>query len=732
MSDKEEIDDNASTPPASGDEQDQDVDMDAYFSKLEAEADAKFTNDNEATPPLVPSPPVSNAANTSNDSIRKTSDNNDNKSNNNEFNISQAIMSRKEDEKAREDLKKARETLSQNMTNYGCHFAAINSILQLPTLHHSCLLNTNHNSRSSQTKSDIKALHNARAKMSSIFPIPTKLWLEWIRFDINYNCHNEDDFLFIINLFDSVANDYNCDINVWLAYFEFVIKNKAYISALNQKYSTKNTNANENTNENTKKHYKNGWKEISVDNYIRNVFKKGFQAVGYHFMECKKFFTAYREFESQILAEMFNKELQDPEKTPPLENLNTSVENDSETKPNPNEMNVSNAMMQQIDKIRKTWSRQLSIPHFGIEDTYQEYQEWEKTLTERNKGDFKSQYKTAKKLSEKLLKLEKIINPSFFEKEKNDSKTSQKSKISTKLVEQIVADGYVSNERLKSWKELLETLSNAAYDQSSGGSGKNRSKKKKGSGGLAGISYLTIVNYFERAVLECFLHESIWLQYFDYLFLKPVFLSNGNNSNDRELLIVTVCKRGLRNIPNSKLILCNLMKAMELDKNKHELTVRNEVLNRINYPFFGLKRNKNKNNRNKKDRNEEKEDGLIAEILKFRRDNNFRNYDLIDLGDNFDDYLLVALQECDYYRRYAKCFVSESYTYSDIAYIESKTQTKKNDSNSNSNSNEAEENIYNDGVTKAMHCFKRFEIMISNNRYSSYSLTFYSYYTDFS
>ena len=154
MTDKEELDDNASTPPASnhGDE-DEDVDMDAYFASLDKEADAQFTDKTKHA---------------QTDSI------------------SQSILARKEDENAREYLKQARDMLSKNMENYDCHLSVIDAILKLPSLHHSSLLNADLTDDSNnQIKSDINAFHNARSKMYKIFPIPTNLWLKWINFNIN-------------------------------------------------------------------------------------------------------------------------------------------------------------------------------------------------------------------------------------------------------------------------------------------------------------------------------------------------------------------------------------------------------------------------------------------------------------------------------------------------------------------------------------------------------------------
>ena len=698
------LDENEATPPLpenNDHDNEEDIDMDSFFDKLERDADANAKSNTIAN--------------------KETNE----------------IHARKQERAARDALHQARDNLSKNITDYNCHLQVINAILNLPTLSHASLLNTSNNDRSGQTKSDIKSFHNACSKMYQRFPIPSSQWLAWIDFDIKYNCFERNDFLTIVNSFDKLLNDYKSDINVWLAYLNFVIDNQHFLTELNEiNNNNNNTNSNSNnSNSNTKskQKYNNNskWKIIEPRQYIRNLFKRGRECVGYDFINGSLFWDKYREYETKVFSEIFNQETIDPEKTPPLDDIGNNNDADGF---------ISNQTLKQIEILDKLWGNQLSIPHYGISDTYQSFLKWELELKEQNKGQYKNAYKTAKNFSEKLLKLEKRLNPSYFkddsdysndennannESKKKNKKNKNKNKESLpNEIERIIAPGYVSDDRLNGWLQLLNAISNPG--QNSGNKGKSKKQQQKLI--LTGISFQTVINYFERAINEAFLHEKIWLEYFNYLYLKGY---------DFSIMAVKVCKRGIRNLPNSMQILCNLLHSMEY-ANMNEQDVRNELLNKINYPYYNNRNNKRKHKQTHDD--DDESDGLIGEILQSRRANDLRNYDLIQLN-TFDEYVYVALQECGYYRRRAKCYIGESYQFPEIARkvrgnnsdgdVKENSSSNSN-SNSNGNDNSGSGDIDTDSILKAEKCFERFFIMLDNNPATSYALTFYNRYTNFS
>lgn len=165
-----------------------------------------------------------------------------------------------------------------------------------------------------RSSGELELLRDARERMSSVFPLTPQLWLEWVA-DEKQLATNNDDKLKIIELFERAIGDYT-SIDVWFEYVQYSIGLMSISS-------------------------------FGIDG-VRKVFENALTNVGLHVSKGNSIWEAFREFENAIL-----------EMTPI---------NDPE--------NLSDEFKNQINRVFDIFKRQLSLPLYNMEKTYEEFEQW--------------------------------------------------------------------------------------------------------------------------------------------------------------------------------------------------------------------------------------------------------------------------------------------------------------------------------------------------------------------
>ncbi|XP_077534992.1 spliceosome associated factor 3, U4/U6 recycling protein-like [Haemaphysalis longicornis] len=187
---------------------------------------------------------------------------------------------------------------------------------------------------------NLEKLRDAREAMAKVFPLTPELWLEWIK-DESKLCDSDEDKEKVMLLFERAVQDY-LSVALWLEYAQFSIGLMNAAEGLER---------------------------------VRRVFERAVTAAGLHVSQGSLLWEAYREFEVCLLAAVQS---------------GASEESSQEQR----EQYVS-----QRNRVYSVFKRQLSVPLFGMEKTYQELKEWSEAAIE---PAVEQQYKKAK------LKLDKV------------------------------------------------------------------------------------------------------------------------------------------------------------------------------------------------------------------------------------------------------------------------------------------------------------------------------------
>ena len=163
----------------------------------------------------------------------------------------------------------------------------------------------------------------ARKKMAELFPLTQDLWLSWLEDEQKF-ADTEEEHEHVEALFQRAVKDYMCP-EIWLEYAQYSIR---YIGK------------------------ENGFEKI------RSVLQQAITASGLHVRKGASIWEAYREIENAILVSI--------QPAP-----------GSMTTPQQNEL-INN----QTSRISSLFTRQLAIPLLDMEETYEEYLEWKKSLGE--------------------------------------------------------------------------------------------------------------------------------------------------------------------------------------------------------------------------------------------------------------------------------------------------------------------------------------------------------------
>eukprot|EP01084_Bolivina_argentea_P280629 479949_1 len=340
------------------------------------------------------------------------------------------------------NLKQCRDALSQNPNDYTTHLNLVNALSNIKY---------------------INQFRKARDKMCNKFAIPPSVSINFINVEMEYLYYLSNDktptiqqINIIIQLFKNAINDYCIDIKLWTNYLSFVFQFKSII----------------------------GLNEIR-----KNIINQAVKTIGQHFYDGHTFWSLYREFETENLANLVSKQSKDD--TPDIEDID-GINSDSEHDTDIANVSVTN----QTELIRKIWIQQINICHFQIEDTYRNYQEWECALYGQSSNKYKDKYNQSKKLNKYFKKYELELSK----------------------LEPNISDGYASIQRLEFWKKYINNIRN----------------------NIKNISHKIILNLYERAILDCFLFEQQWIDYINYIKEKGL-----------KYEIVNICERSVRNIPLS-------------------------------------------------------------------------------------------------------------------------------------------------------------------------------------
>ncbi|XP_077511193.1 RNA-binding protein 4F [Amblyomma americanum] len=187
---------------------------------------------------------------------------------------------------------------------------------------------------------NLEKLRDAREAMAKVFPLTPELWLEWIK-DESRLCESNEDKEKVMSLFERAVQDY-LSVALWLEYAQFSI------GLMNAKEGL---------------------------DRVRRVFERAVTAAGLHVSQGSLLWEAYREFEVCLLAAVQSGASEDC----PQEQREQYVD--------------------QRNRVYNLFKRQLSVPLFGMEKTYQELKEWSEAPIE---SAVEQQYKKAK------LKLDKV------------------------------------------------------------------------------------------------------------------------------------------------------------------------------------------------------------------------------------------------------------------------------------------------------------------------------------
>lgn len=162
---------------------------------------------------------------------------------------------------------------------------------------------------------DIEKLRQARDAMSALFPLSPDMWREWVRDETTLNSRPES-VPAIEALYERGISDY-LSVALWIDYVNFVQEHDPLIQQCSANGITK----------------------------ARNLFERAVTAGGLHVTEGSRIYESYREFEQSMLLNL--------------------GEADSESKE------------KQVQRIRKLFFRQLSVPLSEMSSTLLTYKAWE-------------------------------------------------------------------------------------------------------------------------------------------------------------------------------------------------------------------------------------------------------------------------------------------------------------------------------------------------------------------
>ncbi|XP_031102711.1 squamous cell carcinoma antigen recognized by T-cells 3 isoform X1 [Ipomoea triloba] len=201
-----------------------------------------------------------------------------------------------DDDDAKQNLEiQALETeLSSNPSNYDAHVQYIKSL---------------------RKQGDIEKLRIAREAMSTMFPLSSEMWKEWIKDEMSLSSGPEA-FPAIEKLYERGVSDY-LSVVLWCDYLNYVQEHDPSVSS------------------------------CSIDGIskARNLFERALTAAGLHVAEGGQIWELYRDFEQAILI--------------------TIDGTDHETRE------------KQIQRIRNLFHRQLSVPLADLKTTLIAYKAWE-------------------------------------------------------------------------------------------------------------------------------------------------------------------------------------------------------------------------------------------------------------------------------------------------------------------------------------------------------------------
>ncbi|XP_071037200.1 squamous cell carcinoma antigen recognized by T-cells 3 [Parasteatoda tepidariorum] len=186
-------------------------------------------------------------------------------------------------------------------------------------------------------RGNLEELRSAREKMSKLFPLTPELWLDWISDEKNLATTKEQKEN-LTALFQRALKDYS-SVQLWLEYCLYSIGNIG--------------------------------EEWDVDGLevTRTAFEDAITAVGIHVTQGCLIWEAYRQFESDYLSILKNKGASD------------------------------NELKEQEEKIYNIFRRQLSVPLFDMDKTYEEFRE---LFDENSHPDINSIEYSYKKALQKL------------------------------------------------------------------------------------------------------------------------------------------------------------------------------------------------------------------------------------------------------------------------------------------------------------------------------------------
>ncbi|KAL4224155.1 Squamous cell carcinoma antigen recognized by T-cells 3 [Mactra antiquata] len=188
---------------------------------------------------------------------------------------------------------------------------------------------------------DLDMLRDARKRMSELFPLTEELWHAWFKDEIAL-LDEDSDRNEIIKLFEKAVKDY-LSVPIWLEYVQFAIGGVGK------------------TDDRSKK--------------LQAIFDSALTACGLHVTQGSLIWETYREYETAISYSKLPK------------SLDSATEKEIEE------------FSEHQKKIKSIFTRQLSVPLLNMEESLQEFEEWNDGQVDNN---IKHLYKKA------LIKLEKI------------------------------------------------------------------------------------------------------------------------------------------------------------------------------------------------------------------------------------------------------------------------------------------------------------------------------------
>ena len=204
-----------------------------------------------------------------------------------------------------------------------------------------------------ESSGELELIRAARERMSKVYPLTPKLWLNWINDEIKI-ATTDDEKKAVLQLFDRAVNDY-VSVDVWLEYVQFSI----------------------------------GMMQALTVDGVRAIFERSLTNVGLNVDKGVLIWDTFREFETIILQSMGDN----------------------------NEKEVSDEFLTQIEKIFELYRRQLSIPLIGMETTLKECEDWCRTVQtdfsiDLNLTTVRQNYNKAFRELEKLIPFEDSLKSS--------------------------------------------------------------------------------------------------------------------------------------------------------------------------------------------------------------------------------------------------------------------------------------------------------------------------------